>query len=252
MFFIISKLLNFLIKPLVWILFGMLKAVLSKNEKSKRRWLFRSLFLLWFFSNTFIFEAVMKRWEPKSTQQPNIVYDYGIVLGGMSFYNENLNQISFVRASDRLWQAIDSYHKGEIKKIIITGGSGSILHHESQYEGNYLKTFLIQSGIPEEDVLSEAKSKNTRENAVFTKEILKENLEKKSLLFTSAFHMRRAKACFEKVGISVDTHITDSYVNRPRNFFGRLLIPNEEAISGWTYLTKELVGYVAYKFAGYL
>ena len=194
----------------------------------------------------------MQWWEPNSTHKAHMVYDYGIVLGGMSFYNESLNQISFLRPSDRLWQTIDNYKKGYIKKILITGGSGSILHREEQFEGIYLRDFLIRMGIPSEDVVSEAKSKNTHENALFTKEILNKRWGNKYLLFTSGFHMRRSKACFEKVGIEVDTHITDSYINRPRNFFGKLLVPNDEALTAWTFLIKEWVGYIAYSLVGYI
>lgn len=252
MFFIISKVLNFLIKPLVWLVFSMLLTLLTKHPAKKRNRILFSIFIFWFFSNTFTYELAYRIWEPENTQQEHLVYDYGIVLGGMSYYNEELDQISFLRASDRLLQAMEAYKAGKIKKIIITGGSGSILHHEIQCEGNYLCDFLERMGIPADDIISEAQSKNTRENAVFTKEILDKRWGDKYLLFTSAFHMRRSEACFSRVGMSVDTHVTDSYIGRPRNFFGKLLIPNDEAITAWTMIIKEWVGYVAYWATGYI
>ena len=144
---------------MVWFGLALIATLFAKTKRSKKRRLLFSMFLLWFFTNTIIFEAVMGAWELKTTQKKHLVYDYGIVLGGMSYYNEQLGQISFLRASDRIWQAVGAYKRGEVRKLIISGGYGGLLHREHKKEGDFLKDFLIEIGIPEKDILSEAKSK---------------------------------------------------------------------------------------------
>ena len=63
MFFILSKILAFLIMPLVWVIALMVYAILSRNSKRKRRTFITALILLIFFSNTFILDNVMRLWE---------------------------------------------------------------------------------------------------------------------------------------------------------------------------------------------
>src|SRR5258706_7873052 len=80
-----------------------------------------------------------------------------------------------------------------------------------------VKKFLVEIGIPPEDIIIENKSNNTYENAIFTKEILQRDFPNgRFLLFTAAFHMRRAVACFKKVGMEVTPYGTDRY-SGPRN-----------------------------------
>lgn len=72
------------------------------------------------------------------------------------------------------------------------------------------------------------------------------------LLVTSAFHMRRAVACFEKQDIAMD-YFTCDFRARPRTFkFDLLFIPKLEAVIIWQRLIKEWVGMLAYKIAGYI
>ena len=84
------------------------------------------------------------------------------------------------------------------------------------------------------------------------KALLKDSVETRSLLITSAFHMRRSKACFKKAGLPVDLFSTDFY-SHPRYYTpDTLLVPQAEAITIWQKLFKEWTGMVAYKAAGYI
>lgn len=250
MFFILSKVLAFIIKPLVWIGLTLILGLKHRQHKKGRNWLVVSVFMLWFFTNTLVFETVMTQWELR-TKTTKSQYDYGVVLGGMAYYNDELNQINFLRSADRLWQAVEQYNNGTVKRLFISGGSGSLLHSETRLEAEMLRDYLLKLGIPEGDILFETNSKNTHQNAVFTLQELASKPQSSILLFTSAFHLRRAKGCFQVLGKSVDVFATDSYVSRPRNILGLLLIPNDETLRGWTILCKELVGYLVYKIIGY-
>ncbi|MBA3972519.1 MAG: YdcF family protein [Bacteroidetes bacterium] len=252
MFFLLSKLLTFVITPIVWIIGLFIVSMYSKNERRRKKCFLWAIGLLIFFSNGFIFDEFSRAWEVPATQYEDLhVYDVGIVLGGMSVYDEEYERAQFYRGADRLLQAVELYKLGIIKKIIFTGGSGRVLHPEMK-EGDYLKRYMIHMGIPEKDIIIESKSQNTRENALYTKKMIDEKkITGRFLLITSAFHMRRSLNCFNVVGLEVDPYSTDRYAG-PRKFeFDHLLIPNSSALHDWTGLIHEVVGYITYKIIGY-
>lgn len=253
MFFILSKLLRFLISPIIWIVVLFLLAIIFKKKTFSKKFLLISLSLLIFFSNPFIFHETMRLWEPKLVQKKDLKpkYSYGIVLTGMLSYTKEYSRINFNSASDRIFQALELYKEGIIEKIFISGGSGAVLNQENK-EAIILKDYLILIGIPNEDIIIEPYSKNTHENALEAAKYLnpKENNET-YLLITSAYHLRRAAACFKKQGFSFDIYPTDFYTGKRSFAPDMLIIPKAEAISGWTTLIHELSGYIVYKIAGY-
>lgn len=252
MFFILSKILSFIITPLIWILTLVFFSFFSKDENRRKKCLRWALGLTLFFTNGFIFDECARLWEiPSANYQTMKTYDYGIVLGGMSVNDEDLHRVQFFRGVDRLIQTIDLYKRGIIKKIIFTGGSGRISHPEMK-EAALVKPYILKMGVPEEDLIIENESNNTRENALFTKKIIEDKkLQGDFLLITSAFHMRRSLACFKKVGISADSYSTDRYAG-PRKFeFDFLIIPTISAMNDWNVLLKEFVGFITYKIMRY-
>jgi len=253
MFFYLSKLLMFLITPVVWIVVCLFISLLSKKRARKKTYLIAALLILLFFSNGFILDEFMRKWEMPATKYEDLKkYDYGIILSGMITYDSYYDRLDFKQSADRLFQAVELYKKKYIKKIFITGGSGSILKPDFQ-ESRYLKDYLIIIGIPEKDILIEVNSRNTRENAVETAKILlPENKNADYLLITSAFHMRRALKCYDKVGIHADPYCTNRY-SGPRKFvFDHLFIPDSGTLMTWTLLIHEIAGYVTYAVFGYL
>ncbi len=253
MFFILSKLLVFIISPLVWIIVLLLFSLLSKYPNRKKRCLRWGLVLTVFFSNSFLFDECSRLWEVPATPFETLKsYDAGIVLGGMSVYDEDLDRAQFYRGVDRLIQTVELYKRGVIKKIIFTGGSGRLLHPEMK-EGNYINRYLLYMGIPQKDFLIESESQNTRENALFTKVLLdKENIKGNFLLITSAFHMRRSLGCFNKAGISTEPYSTDRYAGPRKYEFDHLFIPNTSIIDNWNNLIHEITGFITYKIMRYI
>lgn len=252
MFFILSKILQFAINPLIWILVLLLFAIFSKDEDRKKRYLRLSLVFSFLFSNAFLFDECERAWEIPATPYESLKkYEAGIVLGGLMMYDKGYDRLQFQRGADRLFQAIELYKRGYIKKIIFTGGSGSLLHPEDK-EGFWVERYLLTLGIPQHDFIIESESKNTHENAVFTKAVLeKENINGELLLITSAFHMRRSIGCFEKEGIHVTSYSTDRHAG-PRKFeLDHLLLPNASAINEFNNLVHEIVGFITYKIVGY-
>lgn len=135
---------------------------------------------------------------------------------------------------------------------MFSGGSGSLTYPDHK-EGIYVKKYLQNIHIPDSSVIIESESKNTYENAVFSKKMLDSLKFKGSvLLVTSAFHMPRALACFKKAGF---TNITPYITNRmsgPRKFaIDHCFIPSAEPLTILHVLIHEWAGCVIYKIKGY-
>jgi uncharacterized SAM-binding protein YcdF (DUF218 family) len=170
MFFWLSKILSFLITPLMWVFICLLLALFLKNPKFKKRFLIASVALFMIFTNSFLTNLALHAWEvPAVSQQTlNKNYEAAIVLGGVSFWDHTLNRIQFSRSSDRVFQSLELYHLGYVKKLIIVGGSGSIVYPEDK-ESIEIKAYLINIGFKSDDIIIEDQSRNTHENAKYTK-----------------------------------------------------------------------------------
>ena len=256
MFFIISKILSFLLSPFTWIAIGIIYALFTKVPERKKKSLIISCAIFLVFSNEFLAEEVIRSLEVENVKiADNEQYDVGIVLGGMIKYDARNDRIIFNNNIDRLLQPMVLQKKGKIKKLLISGGSGDINFPEIK-EAALLQKFVCELGFDSSDVWIETKSRNTHENALFTKEVLQNKLpdynSKKILLITSATHMQRSRGCFEKEGVIVSPYGT-SKLSGPRNLtYQKILIPNIYAVHAWEIFFHETIGLWTYKFAGYI
>ncbi len=252
MFFILSKVVGYLLNPLVWILVLLVIGLFLKNHRKKKRLFISAAVLLWFFSNSFICDEFVRRWERPIQPFPDKKYDVGIVLtGDIATFDNTKQRIIFRSGSDRILQAISLYNQGIIDKILISGSSGSLINREireSAYVGHYLETI----GIVKDDILIEAQSRNTIENAKFSITIVNsEYVNPKVLLITSSLQMQRAESCFTKNGLQVDTFTTSKISGERVINFERLIIPNINALREWKLLLHEVIGFLTYKIFGF-
>ncbi|MDX2305707.1 MAG: YdcF family protein [Microscillaceae bacterium] len=254
MFFILSKTLDFFLMPVMWLLGIFMFALLTKSTR-RRLWSLRlGLGLLLLLSNPFVINVLFLWWEVPPTPMKDVkhTYDVGIILSGVTTSSKSPKDRAYTnKGADRLLHTLMLYRQGKIKKILITGGVVDIFGNVAISEASQLANLLILSKVPKEDIILEEKSRNTRENALFTAKILKEKFPNKSyLLITSGFHMRRALGCFIKaevypVPFSVDFYSTDLKLS-PMAF-----VPSEKALFYWYILIHEVLGYVVYGLLGY-
>jgi len=254
MFFYLSKLLAFLIAPVVWVFLLLIYSFITKIESRAKKLRIAAVLILYLFSNPFLVDEGFRAWEPVTPDWDlmDTKYDAAIVLGGIGDVDLRLQKINFGHSADRLLQTLQLYHQGRIKKIIFTGGSGSIEFPEKK-EGIFVHKYLRNIQIPDSALIVEAQSKNTYENAVFTKIILDSlNVNGNYLLVTSGFHMRRAMAIFKKAGYeNIFPYVTNRSSGVRRKTFDHLFIPNSGALFGADLLIHEWVGYLIYKLRGY-
>jgi uncharacterized SAM-binding protein YcdF (DUF218 family) len=256
MFFYLSQFLSFLAMPLTIILILLISGVWLRKKKYGKKLMGSGIILLLLFSNQFLANVAMKAWEPDFKAFDNLPeYEVGIVLTGVTNLNKTAyDRVFFSRGADRATHAVQLYKLGKIKKILITGGQG-LNPANPNTEAELLRDFMVMTGVPREDVLVENKAKNTRENALFSKEILIQegfNLDQNFLIITSAFHMPRSKGCFDKVGLQTDTFPVDYYSQDIRFSIPVLLQPDPYSIFMWHKLFKEWIGITVYWVVGYI
>ena len=254
MFFILSKTLSYLTMIMVWLAALLLLYIFLKNPRWKKRCFWAFVVLFFFFTNDFLAHEVMRAWELPATPFDQIgrKYSLGIVLTGVTMgRREPHDRVYFARGADRVTHAVHLYRLGYIRHILISGGSGRLIATEDREADELKRAFLIM-GVPEQDLSVENISRNTYESAVEVKKMLPDSVRASDcLLITSAFHMRRSRACYEKAGMSMDTFATDYYAHA-HFYFDSLFIPSIDALALWQKLIKEWVGFAAYKFAGYV
>lgn len=151
-------------------------------------------------------------------------------------------------AADRLLAPADLARRFPNARIVFTGGSASLLSTEAR-EADYSAPILETAGIAKARLILERESRNTYENAIFTKQLVMPKSGERWLLVTSAFHMPRSMGIFRKAGFNVEAYPVDwrmggredlfSFTNSALDGFGR----TEVAMREW-------IGLVAYRLMG--
>ena len=249
MFFILSKILYSLIQPFNWILILFIFYVI-KNRKLKKRLLVAMGLIALIFSNGYLHNEVeLARQVNESGLEPGKQYEVGILLGGMAGYDKN-NVGHFSGAADRFIQTNILYRQGIVKKILITSGSANLVYKQPG-EADYIVEELLKSGVPAKDILKENKSRNTFENATFSKHIIDSlHLKGPYVLISSAFHLPRAMEVFKKAGVQVVPYPCAFLVLKKLYSWEDYFLPSIAVLCSWDATIKELIGELAYKLTG--
>jgi uncharacterized SAM-binding protein YcdF (DUF218 family) len=255
MFFYLSKILDFLINPLVWILLLMVLSLRATKKYNKAKWLRWAILVFYIVSLDVLSLLAINAWElPALPINQLEKHKVAVVLGGFTVMeNEPHDRVYTNSEADRLLHAIQLYKLGRVDYILVTGGTASLWKIHGT-EGELAQKLLLIFGVPTKAILVENASKNTHENAENSRKLLEsKNLwGSEVLLVTSAFHMRRAEACFLKSGYKVLPYPTSmrahviNWVN-PAIYF----VPSLDSLNRWNLLLHEWVGYISYKVLGY-
>ena len=255
MFFILSKTLKYLVMPLTIVVALLLVSRVVRNRSWRRGLFWTGLVLLLIFTNEFIANELMKRWEVDARPFNSLKqYKLGIVLTGTIIPEiKPDDRVYFSKGADRIVHTVQLYKLGLIDKILVSGGSGRLVDIKER-EADRFREVMVLMGVPDSVILLENETRNTHESAKEVKIMLDElgYLSSDCLLITSAFHMRRSLACYKKVGLPLDTFSTDFYAHQGVYYPDAFFVPKIDALIIWHKLVREWVGLIAYKFAGYV
>lgn len=255
MFFFLSKTLNYLVMPLTIVVVLLLASRLLRSALWRRRLLWAGVILLLFFTNEFVANEIMKRWEVDGRAFNSMhKYKLGIVLTGAAIPElKPDDRVYFGKGVDRVVHTVQLYKLGLIDKILVSGGSGRLIDI-GEREADRVRDVMVLMGVPDSVIMIEDWTRNTHESAIEVKKLLNEQGYSSSecLLITSAFHMRRSLACYRNVGLTPDDFSTDFYAHQSVYYPDAFFVPKLDALIIWHKLVREWVGFAAYWIAGYV
>jgi uncharacterized SAM-binding protein YcdF (DUF218 family) len=256
MFFIFSKVLAFVLQPLNWMAMLGIFALATKNPVWRRRSTRALVAVLLVFSNPWIINQLAGVWEtgqrsPDDIQQP---YDAGILLGGFVNFDAAAppGMLTLHQAGNRLTAALQLYQTGKIRHILVSGGAGRLIG-DVPPEADATRDWLLRCGVPDSAIWVENRSRNTQENAAFSRQLVDSRAPgSRCLLITSAWHLRRASGCFRAAGLPCDLFGADFMAEKHTGNVFRWLEPDWKALMKWELLLKEWIGWGVYRLKGYV
>lgn len=157
------------------------------------------------------------------------------------------NQVEMIDGAERLLAFQVLANRYPNAKLVFSGGSGSMLY-QGHKGADVAKMQLEQQGLSLTRVIFESESRNTFENATFSKVLAKPRTEESWILITSAFHMPRSMGIFCKVGWPTIPYPVDH-----RSWRGNLLRVDLNLaghLAGLAIAVKEWIGLAVYYATG--
>jgi uncharacterized SAM-binding protein YcdF (DUF218 family) len=173
-----------------------------------------------------------------------------VVLGGGFEAGVNLVRGGYELNSsgDRFVEAAILAARHPEAKVVVTGGAGDLIL-DGEADGVTAPRLLTALGVAPERLILESKSRNTYENAVFTKEMVNAKPGETWLLVTSAFHMPRAVGLFRKAGFDVVPWPSD-YRTSGKETIGIAQDNPLDSLQNLSVALREWVGLLAYWMTG--
>ncbi|MFP4014681.1 MAG: YdcF family protein [Chitinispirillaceae bacterium] len=156
--------------------------------------------------------------------------------------------------ADRMIHAARVFKLSGSERLIVTGGRIEFMDNAEEPEAAASFRLLSEfAGIDRKAFILEGESRTTRENALFVKRVMEEaGMQKDIHLVTSAYHMPRSVAIFEKLGFRVRPAPTDYRETDKMNCKPYALLPNVISLYKSTVALHEYYGIITYKLLGWL
>ena len=241
-----------MIMPLGISIISLVYFIYSKSKQS----LYISLFMLLFFSNGIlsgllwqIIESPWRRLTPNQVSESDAIV---VLSGGGRRVSSKGSGIIEWNDPDRFLAGLTLIKNEKSSKLIFTGGINPY-NKSLPPEGSLYMEEAIKLGIQKENIFVTYPVKNTLEEVIEIKNLLKKisNKEKqKILLVTSAYHMNRARSIFTRYGINVEAYPVDfrseeiniEYIKNPFNW-----IPSSRHLHSNSSALREILGRIYYE-----
>ncbi len=131
--------------------------------------------------------------------------------------------------------------------VIVSGGA---VFAGQPAEAPVVRRFLLDLGVPAEQVIVEAQSRDTMENARYCREIINRSGFRQPLLVTSAYHMPRSLAAFRKAGVTVTPLPAQFATGGGEPFLWVHWLPEAGALHRSSKALHEYLGLLWYRLSG--
>ena len=254
MFFILSKIVWFVFSPvnLVILLAGLAALLAFTRFARPARWLgLFAVVMLGLMAFSPLPRAVIRPLEDRFPQQDAVKGPVAgiVVLGGAIGLARG--DVVLNASASRMTKAVELARLHPEARIVFAGGAANLISQVTVTEADGARRLMEGLGLAPGRLILEDKSRNTRENAVFTRNLVDPKPGERWLLVTSAWHMPRAMGVFRKAGFPIEAFPVDYWsAGKPADFirpYSRAPRALESADNGF----KEWIGLVAYRLAGY-
>ena len=253
--FYIAKVANYLLEPLyIFSFFLVILIFLLLFTNLRKLTIFFAKFLLilfLFFGYTPLSNFLLNKIEDfiKPSKYP-VQQLKGVVILGGSFnsglQSKERNEVLLNSSAERLTKVLEIYNKNP-KLLIIFSGFSNEFKPQGWSESDMAKKFFSEQGVRSENLIFENKSRNTYENIIYSKEIIK-NYKGTWGLITSASHMPRSYFGFTKQGLVLEPMSVDYKTGTSAIFWINFDI--KKGLENWNIILHEVVGISYYKITG--
>ena len=251
---LLSKLMSLITQPLAWVALLLLLTMLGFS--GRRRWagptgwsaLVLLLALGWEPLPDQLLRTLESRYPAVAEGTDLSAYAGVVLLGGAlepAYVWQGHDQAALNDAAERMTAALPLMKFSHLK-LLFTGGEGELLG-SGLTEAERARRFFQAMGLPEGRLLLESRSRNTYENAVMSAAIPDVDHRQPWLLLTSAWHMPRAMAVFEKAGWNVRAYPVD-FRSGQATPWTRYSLAN--GVRKWQTALHELLGLLYYRLGG--
>ena len=254
MFFILSKIVWFVFSPVNFVILVAGLSVLLAFTRFARpaRWIaLFSLAALGLMAFSPLPRAVIRPLEDRFPQQDARKGPVTgiVVLGGAVGIARG--DIVLNSSAVRMTKAVELARLHPEAKIVFTGGAANLITEAKETEADGAKLLFEALGLDPARLILEDQSRNTRENAVFSRRLVDPRPGERWLLVTSAWHMPRSIGVFRMAGFDVEAFPVDYWSSGEVDDFIRPYSRAPRALEVADNGFKEWVGLLAYRLAGY-
>jgi uncharacterized SAM-binding protein YcdF (DUF218 family) len=256
LFFILSKTLGYMLLPTNFLIgVGVIGAILlvTRFASLGRKLVMVSVLLLVIcglspLGNYLIYplEQRFPSWVAGSGAPPDGI----IILGGSIEADVSAaHGTPVVRsAPDRIIEAAALAHRYPNARIVFSGGSANLISNDAR-EADFAGAIFEGLGIAKSRLTMERGSRNTVENAQFSKALVAPKEGERWLLVTSAFHMPRSIGLFRKAGFAVEAYPVDWRVGGRGDLFSfsSMML---DGLGRTDLAVREWIGLIAYRATG--
>jgi uncharacterized SAM-binding protein YcdF (DUF218 family) len=255
MFFVLAKILGFFALPSnILISLGILGVLLmaTRFARAGRRLAVITLVLLviagWSPLGNALILPLEERFPPWDASRGAPA---GIIcLGGAvdTVVSPARGEVALNEAAERMTAMAELVRRYPQAHIVFSGGSGRLIY-DGVTEAELAVRLFESFGIERSRIILENKSRDTDENARFTKELVLPKSDERWLIVTSAHHMPRAVGAFRAVGFPVEAFPVD-YRTRGAIDLLRPFSPLSDGLRRTDTAMREWIGLIIYRLAG--
>jgi uncharacterized SAM-binding protein YcdF (DUF218 family) len=110
-----------------------------------------------------------------------------------------------------------------------------------------VRRFLIELGVDGSQIILEEKSRDTYENAKYSKEICEKMGYTSPILLTSGYHLKRSNWIFNHIGLAVAPFPAYFTTHETPEYNWRSFLPNRNSLTGVSNALHEYLGLIYYK-----